>query len=410
MANLADLILRGGAQQAAFTQNRYDILGNAVANLGGAIGSHLQQKDEQRQMAAREQAWVDFVESWDGDPQSALLGSTRIWGPREGREQAQALLSAGKLQQGQGTEKDIVSLVTKLKDRPEETWARWWPQLSQMAKTVYKDAPIPDQYQPGMKDEIVSMFVPKAEAKYEKVGDTLLNVSGDKPEVAYQAPAEPPKVGTHVVGGNLVDDSGKVLFTAPRDPVAPKDGPRVGTLEAYTLGKYGPNPTADQQIQAKRDFEAAGRTPEIDETAKRAQALRPTLDKLKALSDKIITSSGLTQMGAGAVRAGLSKVGWDDDFKVYSDLRGSLASQIAVAQQGSRPSDADVFRAALPLVPDPLSDTKGSAAQKWDQIYTMFEQRLSPEAKAQIGMGGGGAGAPAPSGFDPEAARKKYNY
>ncbi len=49
----------------------------------------------------------------------------------------------------------------------------------------------------------------------------------------------------------------------------------------------------------------------------------------------------------------------------------ALAGNLAVGQQGSRPSDADIKAIWLPLVPDPYRDTRESAAAKWNLINTM---------------------------------------
>ena len=52
-------------------------------------------------------------------------------------------------------------------------------------------------------------------------------------------------------------------------------------------------------------------------------------------------------------------------FRGYMDARQSLAGNLAVMQQGSRPSDADIKKVWLPLVPNPFSDSPASARIKW---------------------------------------------
>lgn len=97
------------------------------------------------------------------------------------------------------------------------------------------------------------------------------------------------------------------------------------------------------------------------------------------------------------MRRGVEAVfGSDPNFRVYQDVRAGLAAMIAVAIQGSRPSDADVFRSAMPMIPDPYSDTKESAKKKWEIVFNMFRNRLSPEMRTELGFEQA-AGSPPPA-------------
>ena len=95
------------------------------------------------------------------------------------------------------------------------------------------------------------------------------------------------------------------------------------------------------------------------------------VDVLQALSGSIITRVGPSQR-ADAIKRGASAVfGNDPQFRAYDDARFALAGNLAVLQQGSRPSDADIKAIWVPMVPSPYSDTSESAAIKWEMIRQM---------------------------------------
>ena len=96
-----------------------------------------------------------------------------------------------------------------------------------------------------------------------------------------------------------------------------------------------------------------------------------SVDAVRALSQKVITKRGVAQRAQAAGRSIQSALGNDPEYKTYQDARLGLAGNLAVLQQGSRPSDADIKAIWLPLVPDVFSDTDQSAAMKWGLIYTM---------------------------------------
>jgi len=117
-----------------------------------------------------------------------------------------------------------------------------------------------------------------------------------------------------------------------------------------------------------------------------------SIQAVKALSQNIITKVGPAQRAQAMVRGAEAVFGNDPAFRTYQDARMALAGNLAVAQQGSRPSDADIKAIWLPLVPDAFRDTSESNTMKWNLIETMMG----------VGTGGQGeqgmapAGAPAP--------------
>lgn len=152
--------------------------------------------------------------------------------------------------------------------------------------------------------------------------------------------------------------------------------------------RWATNP-ATGKVELMTDAEirqaGAGQPPTADMRNKVAgrELVAKSITAIKGISDRIITRVGPAQR-ADAIKRGVEAVfGSDPDFRTYQDARRSLAGNLAVAQQGSRPSDADVEAIWLPLVPDPYRDTSESAALKWELIRTM--SNVPPSE------GGGGA-------------------
>jgi len=109
-----------------------------------------------------------------------------------------------------------------------------------------------------------------------------------------------------------------------------------------------------------------------------------TLKSVKALEDlskKVINKRGIAQRAKAMGRSLEAVLGNDPEFRVYQDARLGLAGNLAVLQQGSRPSDADIKAIWLPIVPDVFADTDQSADMKWKLIKTMsgLEEQLKTE-------------------------------
>ena len=102
-------------------------------------------------------------------------------------------------------------------------------------------------------------------------------------------------------------------------------------------------------------------------------ALRPGFDAIKELGARVITKIGPAQRADAIKRGTAAVLGEDPEWRTYRDSRMALAANLAVAQQGSRPSDKDVAAVWLPLIPDVFADTTESAAMKWQMIDTMLQ-------------------------------------
>lgn len=119
----------------------------------------------------------------------------------------------------------------------------------------------------------------------------------------------------------------------------------------------------------------------------------PGLNEVEKLSQQVITHIGPTQRAAAVKRGAAAVLGSDPQYRTYQDARRALAGNLAVLQQGSRPSDADIQAIWLPLVPDVFADTTQSAQMKWRLIRIMAG--LPAEAGPIGGAAGTGGGATA---------------
>lgn len=133
--------------------------------------------------------------------------------------------------------------------------------------------------------------------------------------------------------------------------------------------------------QAGAEYEAA---PTADMRNKEA-VRNKTLDSITAvenLSKKVISKRGVAQRAQAVGRSIEAALGNDPEYRTYQDARTALAGNLAVLQQGSRPSDADIKAIWLPLVPDVFKDTDQSAAMKWELIKRMSGVPLESDSTA----------------------------
>jgi hypothetical protein len=197
------------------------------------------------------------------------------------------------------------------------------------------------------------------------------------------------------------------LGTARREEIKLENQGRTSAAAAAAALRNRPvtinTPTGPQLL----DRETGQVTPIIDPRTGKQMEFGPTADMrnrqaaralvgssisaIKAYSDKIMTKVGPEQRVEAITRGAAAVFGNDPEFITYQDARKALAGNLAVAQQGSRPSDADIQAIWLPLVPDAYRDTRDSAAMKWKLIETMS---LPPETAGTGAATGADTGPP----------------
>lgn len=178
-----------------------------------------------------------------------------------------------------------------------------------------------------------------------------------------------------------------VIQTVTGPQVVDRSAGTASPITSETGAVVGPAPTAEM-----RNRQEARRL------------VIPAIDEIEKLGGRVITRVGPAQRADATRRGAAAVLGSDPEWRTYRDARLALAGNLAVLQQGSRPSDTDIERVWLPLVPDVFADTTESAAMKWRLIRIISS--IDPTTKQPVGAGAGGGtsapqqqqGAPPPSG------------
>ena len=248
---LAGLIQDQGrirAQQALAHGQSGQIWANALGNVGQIAGRAIEQhgtkKEEekaQEQEVSLGKTWASVIERWDGkDPLKLHQNAVLLFGQEKAAERTKEVLAFRALGQGP-EEEDRKNLITTLKgiqtappDMIEGLYGKMLPTLTpQLTKFVpgLSEEDIPKQWEEEIRGQI----------------PTILQMLGEAPpQTEWRKPGDVP-----VTGG------------VPGAPI-PGGGPTppaVGSEAAYIVGKYGPNPTPEQQLQGRAEFAASGRAP-----------------------------------------------------------------------------------------------------------------------------------------------------
>lgn len=156
---MLDLIMRRGQAQAYGAQQSGNVWGNALAGIGQTLAGGLQQygaaQEEKKQregLAKRDAAWVSFVEGgeWQKDPQTALAGSLKLWGPEKGPAMAQGLLAFQGLSD-KGDEADVKRvgmLLQSAENMPDAVMERFYPAMREKAAPTLARLGIPPESLP----------------------------------------------------------------------------------------------------------------------------------------------------------------------------------------------------------------------------------------------------------------------
>jgi hypothetical protein len=210
-------------------------------------------------------------------------------------------------------------------------------------------------------------------------GQTRYNPDGT---IAASGPAKPvpvPQGFTLSPGQARYNPDGTVAASVPPAPHAPAqptqrfsraevtvDGESITANYDALTGKYH-----DVDTGAVLSGVKAAPTADMRNKTEGRQLVKSSIEAIEKLSKDVITKIGPAQR-ADAIKRGVDAVfGNDPTFRTYQDARMALAGNLAVAQQGSRPSDADIRAIWLPLVPDAYRDTDESATMKWELIKKM---------------------------------------
>lgn len=189
----------------------------------------------------------------------------------------------------------------------------------------------------------------------------------------------------------------------PTRVMVPKSQLRNGGVEEYREPDTGTQPSfswakdpktgdivraTDAEIRARGLQQPDTADMRNKEAGKRTAAR--AVDAVKTIGARVITKVGPAQRMDAIKRGAEAVFGNDPEFRTYQDSRMALAGTLAVEQQGSRVSDADVKALWLPMIPDAYRDTSESYKLKWDLINSMrgVTDRQPPLAGGRIRVQG----------------------
>lgn len=434
LGRMSDLIRLKGQTQAEAEYARGQRNAALVSGIGQAVGGVLSDVVKRREteparrlaeskMAAEQQALDDARQMAEAsrlvppreDGRPDLAGIAREWNYIDPLKAYPLFQEASKEEQAQLAQlaeqsAQAVKMIGAVLQLPPPQRQAAYSQLREQAITegLAKPEEVPESYSEGWLRGQLLQLMPAAEfaklLQEQKVptravttknpdGSETTAIVEDTPGQTFTG-APPPKPEPQNIEAALLQavrsgDQAEVakllaaekqLAEANRAPVQPStpvqrfspatmqtaDGRTIPANYDALSGKYfdvdtgeelrglKPPPTADMRNKAE------GRT-----------FVKRSIDAIKALSEKVITKRGVAQRATAAGRSVEAALGNDPEYRTYQDARKALAGNLAVAQQGSRPSDADILSIWLPLVPDVFRDTDESAAMKWDLINTM---------------------------------------
>jgi hypothetical protein len=381
------------------------IWGNAVANVGdiasGAFRDYSAQKQEQKQAAEiskRDAAMFGEIEAAEKagkvpEPSSFL----KRYGP-PGEKMYSAYMAMKKASEQPGTDAqavlpDIFSGYKNLSPGGREVlYNGRLRDLAQKSGWV-GNQPLPEKWSHELDAQIMtwaeSFGTKPKEQPPQKIevrnsdGSTSIRFVTPKPGEVFTSAAEPkdPKNKVLMMRGGKptwiepgTQQEGDIPYNEHNAPDKPSYDPKPIIVNGKEVmanynsrtGKYH-DPDTGQVLTGIQGPPTA----DMRNKASGRKLVKKSVDSIKAISENILTRVGPAQRAQAIKRGAEAVFGTDPAFRTYQDARTALAGNLAVAQQGSRPSDADIKRVWLPLVPDPYSDTKESAEMKWKLIEEM---------------------------------------
>ena len=303
----------------------------------------------------------------------------RVVGPQKGLAIIQGMKALADLQKGEVTDaRDTAGrLALGLQQLSPALRKQAWPQIRELAiKAGLGDAEtVPVEPSAEYLKAIVAWSTGKAPETPELMnvppGGAVLDPTTREPvftnprEVTPPNPTEASLAAAAAAGDQNAAEALRLLRAQQRPPQAPQPSyswakdPKTGEVVRATEEEIRAHGLQQPDTADMRNKEAGKRT------AARA------VEAVQALGSTIITKVGPAQRIDAVKRGAEAVFGNDPEFRTYQDSRMALAGTLAVEQQGSRVSDADVKALWLPMVPDAYRDTAESYKLKWDLIEAM---------------------------------------
>lgn len=351
-----------------------------------ALQSKRNEVEQQNRLTRQDGAFMALLEQQPNpDPKEVMS----IYGPQRGMQIAQGLHAFGELQAGQVKDaRDTAGrLAIGLTSLSPQLQQQMWPGVREAAiKGGLGDAEsIPEQFTPEFAQAVIGWAkgeAPTAPSLIQR-DPTRDLVHPQTGEVVSAGTPEPDKVTYGAPSTQMVNGKRALIRTGSDGKAYDMDGNHVAGTAIQPLPDDGPTP----QYMWASDKDGSVRLMSTDEIRRTGAGQAPTADMrnkgsvkataaravgaVRKLGERVITKVGPAQR-ADAIKRGTEAVfGSDPEFRTYQDSRMALAGTLAVEQQGSRVSDADVKALWLPMVPDAYRDTSESQALKWELIDTM---------------------------------------
>lgn len=296
------LILRRGEDQARGALESGAIWGNAVAGLGQQVGGAIQQYGQQKAQSKRSQA-IDKM--FSGPEPPAPQDILRVFGPKEGLDVIKGLQAINpktppemykdRMERIRDTARGVKALT---EDKRPGGWDVATKGL--IAAEVIKPEEA-QPYSPDLLDQFANYGVtPEKDQGLMNLGDGTVYDPNTNKDV---------RIGTPKV----------------------EKGPATGSFEDYVVQKYGPRPTPEQTLQARKDYNQSDDRPLTVQNPER-QAERQRLVDAVAANPSLWDD--LTPGVKGDIAADLNAKGFsgfgkrmsDGTIKQISESKAALAS------------------------------------------------------------------------------------
>lgn len=423
---IAQMILQAGRDRAEGLRRGSAITANALGSLGGIAQGYYEDRARQRQLAARnalEQAKLDSeapVRAADARLKEMNLrkGEAEI---KQMEAEAEGKRTYGAAVQNPNRQAALDSLSSdpKMQDLLRTHYKSLDDSFSNTLGTVgagiraFNDSPqaaisaLEELKGKGFNPEIVKKYEDQISADPKSITpivDSLLlgsaNPEHHKLATINRTPKNPPSLEDQILSADKSGDKAEVarllgvkakIAASGRGPESVSYEPKLVMVDGREVqANYNPKTGKYHDPETGAVLKGVSPPPTADMRNKGEgrKLVTKSINAIQAKSEKIITKIGPAQRAEALKRGAEAVFGNDPDFRTYQDARYALAGNLAVAQQGSRPSDADIKLIWLPLVPNAYSDTSESAKQKWELIKEMSNSGEPAAAAAPTSQGG----------------------
>lgn len=261
-SRIPELILEGGRVTAEGIRRSGDIWANAIAQAAGGIGDAIQRGPE---LKAREEERRASAEDRRAAAEERSVRTSALRRQEEDQETLRGALESGKardeiLAQTPGHLRAVVQKHwDEADERANKLDAAKLEYIGGLASSVLS---LPPELRAGaLAGAVTHMRARRYDAE-----------ATEAEQLAQRSPQEVEEILKHYAriggkakkpievspGATLYDEtSGKGVFTAPPKP----DTPNVGSFEDFTLRKYGAQPTPEQIVAARREYQQADDRP-----------------------------------------------------------------------------------------------------------------------------------------------------